>query len=85
MSKQQKFKRYIYNYPRVGLLSGRSSATPVYELYQTISDVQLQLNNTDFHLKELKCECKVHSMAPSSLTVSDTKTLIINCKKYNKF
>ena len=49
-------------------------------LYDSKSTLQIKIADTAFHMKELMCECKIHSLAPSALTVSDSKTLIINCK-----
>ena len=48
-------------------------------LYMTKSTLQIKAADTSFHMKELQCECKIHPLAPSELTVSDSKTLIIDC------
>jgi len=54
-------------------------------LYDSKSSLQIKIADTAFHMKELMCECKIHSLAPSALTVSDSKTLIINCELFFKY
>ena len=50
------------------------------KLYETISKIRFKVANTDLHLKQLKCECKIHPTAPPELTMTDEKTLRVNCK-----
>jgi len=54
-------------------------------LYDSKSSLQIKISDTDFHMKELMCECKIHSLAPTELTVSDSKSVIVNCKLFNYY
>jgi hypothetical protein len=60
-----------------------SISKPSSKLFETIGKISFKLTDTNWHLKDLKCECKIHPLAPSSLSLSDSKTFRVNCNKKN--
>lgn len=72
--------RFSSNYrPQISHKKSIKSNIGSSKLYLSTGQLEMNLTNTDFHLKDIKCECKISRLAPSSLTVSDSKTIIVNC------
>lgn len=48
-------------------------------LFKTLGRIVFRPITNNWHLKNLKCECLIEPSAPSSLIVSDTKSVFVNC------
>ncbi len=48
-------------------------------LYKTKSSITFKPLTKNWHLKNLKCECLIEPTVPSSLIVSDLKSVFVNC------